>query len=272
MLCDKRLCQDILIIQLKIKPKEKRYVAMKLLLNSFLNHTKKQHWNKISKIADYPNFIVTIQFDSNWIQCFSCGIVQVRPIQFNEARRRDNPVTPSTVRRRGSSNRNRCLQWNRSIESPPLFVGSLHNAALDVVRLAVSDDTASFYSKRKRRTFSPRASVRRTCTSQPSSATASPRANIFFHRFDARVYLGYLACIARRERERERAVLPTSLYLSLFLFFFNEFSVEFGWESQSVGISLKIVYHFLLDFSSNILLRYRWCRKEKKRVEINFAT
>lgn len=222
MLCDKRLCQDILIIQLKIKPKEKRYVAMKLLLNSFLNHTKKQHWNKISKIADYPNFIVTIQFDSNWIQCFSCGIVQVRPIQFNEARRRDNPVTPSTVRRRGSSNRNRCLQWNRSIESPPLFVGSLHNAALDVVRLAVSDDTASFYSKRKRRTFSPRASVRRTCTSQPSSATASPRANIFFHRFDARVYLGYLACIA--EREQFFLLLSISLYFSFF-------SMNFPWNS-----------------------------------------
>lgn len=102
-------------------------------------------------------------------------------------------------------------------------------------------------------------------------------ANIFFHR--ARVSRGYLASTARRERERP--VLPLLLSISLFLFsFFSTNSVEFGWESQSVvGTSLKIVYHFLLDFSSpvfffsffgNILLRIivdvRKKRKEWKLI------
>lgn len=75
-------------------------------------------------------------------------------------------------------------------------------------------------------------------------------ANIFFHR--ARVSRGYLASTARRERERP--VLPLLLSISLFLFsFFSTNSVEFGWESQSVvGTSLKIVYHFLLHFSSPV--------------------
>lgn len=92
----------------------------------------------------------------------SGGVVQ-GSIQFNEARRRDNPdaidcSSPRIVEPKPMS------RWDRSTPSPSslsssssfssLFVRlSRLLVALDVVqRLAVSDDTASFYSGERKRT------------------------------------------------------------------------------------------------------------------------